>query len=444
MAANSGAIDGAQPVQSASQDAHDSQDVTNVSNPNAQQNVPATACVQNATINVKLSDGRTLIFNTLLTFCVAAMSNALKMNVIQLIVMKFSEDEVVDAKEVLCRNSGNLLTFQVRKDSQYRSEKFVHVEDIYDGLKKLSDTNNLPLFDTDGFGISRLPKIDAEDITNVSIAEKIASFERKFAIFDESMTSILLKSLDNSERLTAVEKQYCTQKVDKLSPLHHIPISTHAPDIGTAPLRSAVCQTISASMSCALSSILGGSPSISGGSSSICDAPSSIPGAPSLISGAPSSISGAQSSISGASLSFSGVTSSISGGPSYVSNDIISISSMTGMSMMPKTTGSQSLAHVCTATTPTVDSSLVSSGTTVSVSQSTDVHTVSSLAVSAEPFVPPGLSTYSNALMTRPPQASHGMHIGDTDQFPQLPVQQMAALAQQLQVPSGASANISK
>ena len=49
--------------------------------------------------------------------------------------MKFSEDEVVDAKEVLCRNSGNLLTFQVRKDSQYRSEKFVHVEDIYDGLK---------------------------------------------------------------------------------------------------------------------------------------------------------------------------------------------------------------------------------------------------------------------------------------------------------------------
>ena len=187
MAANSGAIDGAQPVQSASQDAYDSQDVTNVSNPNAQQNVPATACVQNATINVKLSDGRTLIFNTLLTFCVAAMSNhsnALKINVIQLIVMKFSEDEVVDAKEVLCRNSGNLLTFQARKDSQYRSEKIVHVEDIYDGLKKLSDTNNLILFVTDGFGISRLPKVDAEDITNVSIAEKIASFERKFAIFD--------------------------------------------------------------------------------------------------------------------------------------------------------------------------------------------------------------------------------------------------------------------
>ena len=113
------------------------------------------------------------------------------------------------------------------------------------------------------------------------------------------------------------------------------------------------------------------------------------------------------------------------------------------MPIMSKTTGPQSLAHVCTATTPTVNVLLVLSGTTVSVSQSTDVYTVSSLAVSAEPFVPPGLSTYSNALMTRPPQPSHGMQIGDTDQFPQLPVQQMAALVQQMQVASCASANIS-
>ena len=57
-------------------------------------------------------------------------SNVLRMNVIQLIARKFSENEVVDVKKVLCRNSGNQLTFQVRKDSQYRSEKFVHVEDI--------------------------------------------------------------------------------------------------------------------------------------------------------------------------------------------------------------------------------------------------------------------------------------------------------------------------
>ena len=112
------------------------------------------------------------------------MSNALKMNVVQLIVMKFSDNEVVDAKNIMCKNSDNILQYKARKDSQYRSEKFVHAEDIYDGIKKLSDANKLPLYVTDWFGLSRLPKIDAEDITNVSIAEKMSSFERKFATFD--------------------------------------------------------------------------------------------------------------------------------------------------------------------------------------------------------------------------------------------------------------------
>ena len=91
------------------------------------------------------------------------------------------------------------------KKTQYISEKFVHVEDIYDGIKKLSDVNKLSLYVTDGFGLSRLPKIDAEDITNITIAEKIASFERKFGTFHDSMAAILLRSLDNSDRISAIE-----------------------------------------------------------------------------------------------------------------------------------------------------------------------------------------------------------------------------------------------
>ena len=59
------------------------------------------------------------------------------------------------------KNSDNILQYQARKDSQYRSEKFVHAEDIYDGIKKLSNANKLSLCVTDGFGLSRLPKIDA-------------------------------------------------------------------------------------------------------------------------------------------------------------------------------------------------------------------------------------------------------------------------------------------
>ena len=170
------------------------------------QNVPAN--VRNTNINVKLGDDRNLIFNTLLTFCVSAMSNAMKMNVVQLIVMKFSDNEIVDAKDVMFKNSDNILQYKIRKDVQYRSEKFVDAEYISDGIKKLSNSNKLPLYVTDGFGLSlsRLPKIDAEDITNISIVEKIASFERKFVTFDDSMTAILLRSLNNSDRISEIER----------------------------------------------------------------------------------------------------------------------------------------------------------------------------------------------------------------------------------------------
>ena len=79
------------PVIAIQRHGEDEQDVRNVSvvqdaaPDNVPQNVPVS--VSNADINVKLGDGRSLIFNTLLTFFVSAMSNALKMNVVQLIVI---------------------------------------------------------------------------------------------------------------------------------------------------------------------------------------------------------------------------------------------------------------------------------------------------------------------------------------------------------------------
>ena len=85
-------------------------DVTNANN------VQNTSERLNDNINMRLEDGRTLIFNTLLTFCVSAMSNAVKMNVIQLIVMKFSDNEIISAKDTMCKHSDNLVQFQVRKD----------------------------------------------------------------------------------------------------------------------------------------------------------------------------------------------------------------------------------------------------------------------------------------------------------------------------------------
>ena len=105
-----GASGGAEPLQR-------SNDVQNVQSTNDDHgnidvhNQNGSTNIQNTDISIKLGDGRNLIFNTLLTFCVSAMSNALKMNVVQLIVMKFSDNEVVDAKNIMCKNPDNILQY---------------------------------------------------------------------------------------------------------------------------------------------------------------------------------------------------------------------------------------------------------------------------------------------------------------------------------------------
>ena len=374
-------------VQLHGEDEHDVRNISVVqdaASDNVPQNVPVS--VSNADINIKLGDGRSLTFNTLLTFCVSAMSNALKMNVVQLIVMKFSENEVIAAIDVMCKNSDNMLQFQSRKESQYRSEKFVHSEDIYDGLKKLSDANKLPLFVTDGFGVSRLPKVDAEDITNVSIAEKIAAFERKFATFDESMTSILLKSLDNADRISSIEKLQVSQRgLQPQVQLHSAPVMSPSM-YATIPTMSVACPA---------------DPGIHISRSERITTTSDVP----------------TISTAGAELSIS----------SHITNDVTSICQMNPpVSIVTSVSSAPSMPLV---TVPNVN-----------VSQPTNALAVSSnLTVSAAPYIPSSTvgvaSTYSGALQTVPPQTTHGKQLNDKEQFPELPCQQ-----QQLNVSCSASA----
>ena len=56
------------------------------------------------------------------------MSNDLKMNVVQLIAIKFSDNDV-DPKDISCvKKYDNIMQHSARKGSQYRLEKFVQAE----------------------------------------------------------------------------------------------------------------------------------------------------------------------------------------------------------------------------------------------------------------------------------------------------------------------------
>ena len=134
--------------------------------------------------SVDMPDARVPIFNTLLTFCVGCMTNSSHARVIQVVVMSFDVTENIDGKRLLCEHSNNILTYMYegRNDSILRSEKFAHVEDILDGLKKMDEGSALPLFVTDGKGFARLSKIDAEAFSWISVAEKVAELDQDLKV----------------------------------------------------------------------------------------------------------------------------------------------------------------------------------------------------------------------------------------------------------------------
>ena len=230
-----------------------------------------------------------------------------------------------------------------------------------------------------------MPKVDAEDITNVSIAEKIAAFERKFATFDESMTSILLKSLDNADRISSIEKLQVSQR--DLQPqvqLHSAPVVSPSM-YATIPTVSVTCPA---------------DPGIHISRSERITTTSDVPTI---------STAGAESSIS-----------------SHITNDVTSICQMIPpVSIVTSVSSAPSMPLV---TVPNVN-----------VSQPTNALAVSTnLTVSAAPYIPSTVgvaSTYSGALQSIHPPTTLGKQLDDKEQFPELPCQQW-----QLNVSCSASA----
>ena len=160
--------------------------------------------------SVNMPDARVPIFNTLLTFCVSCMTNSSHARVIQLVAMSFDVTEIIDGKRLLCEHSNNILTYKGRNDSILRSEKFAHVEDILDCLKKLDEGSALPLFVTDGKGIERLPKIDAEAFSSISVAEKAAQLDQDLTVLRDTIATAALNRASHDRRLTHLES--CSPK----------------------------------------------------------------------------------------------------------------------------------------------------------------------------------------------------------------------------------------
>ena len=258
----------------------------------------------------------------------------------------------------------------------------------------------MPLYVTDGLGLSQLPKIDAEDITNVSIAKKMSSFERKFATFDESMTAILLRSLDNSDRISAIERHKS-----------HSHSRSPGENMQSMPMREPqeTCSISSASMS-------------------LDKYPTS--GSAMMTPGAVLPASGA--------IRKTVVPTCVEG--KTIPTTVDATASLCDAPQIPQLTTHHHASGSQSTDGQTLPLSVAVSTMPLGVSQSIDGKTPFCIAVSTMPPMPPNVSTtsaYSTALMSTPPPPSHGMHLDDKGNFPVLSPQQrqITALAQQLHMP---------
>ena len=146
------------------------------------------------------------IVNGLLTFTISLVHNSTDVKITELLVKHFDGTEIKDAKCMLCDVAR--VDYQIRQDSINRSEKVAHVRDIIEILRKLDKDNKLPLFVIDAVGLAKLPKINAEDICYVSVAEKIAQLSSKLDVLNDVVANNSVRSVKNEHDIQSMEKNY--------------------------------------------------------------------------------------------------------------------------------------------------------------------------------------------------------------------------------------------
>ena len=138
------------------------------------------------------------IVSALLTFTVAIYRNGSHDRVIQLLMSEFNIHEIKEAKHILCDVAN--IEYQSRRNTDTRSEKAAHLTDSSEMIGKLDD-NNMPLFVMDNISFARLPRVNAEDVSYIAIASRLAETNVKLDMMNTLISENAARNLQNEERV---------------------------------------------------------------------------------------------------------------------------------------------------------------------------------------------------------------------------------------------------
>lgn len=147
------------------------------------------------------ADPECIVIDEALMYAAEHRGSAPKESIIRVLVSHFSIEEVNNAKGRLIGRLGEHINSEIkknRKDSQNRTEKMKVCEDILDALQELEDKDIN--FVCVARQWHRMPKCKPEEVTGISMAEKLAEHEEKFKSYDEVLSELKIQVLSLMEK----------------------------------------------------------------------------------------------------------------------------------------------------------------------------------------------------------------------------------------------------
>ena len=155
------------------------------------------------------------IVNGMLTFVMSIMRNSTNPKMVEIMGRYFDHQQVKDAKSLLCDISKT--PYRKRQDIENRIEKMAHIGDIVDILRELDRANRVPFFVVDSIGLAALPKLNAEDVNYVTVAEKMVDMFNKMEVMNDAIAANTVRSIDSEKHLQLLQnkqKHYPGNEVD--------------------------------------------------------------------------------------------------------------------------------------------------------------------------------------------------------------------------------------
>ena len=98
------------------------------------------------------------------------------------------------------------MPYQNRNSSNLHSEKAAHTADICDIISTL-DNDNMPLFVMDSVSFARFPRINAEDVSYIAVASRIAETNARLDLMNSLISENTARCLQNEERVHYLARQ---------------------------------------------------------------------------------------------------------------------------------------------------------------------------------------------------------------------------------------------